>query len=525
MAKSRVIIPGSERLPIPGARPVSGAGKLPDPKKVIEVTITVRRKKKLPERLLISGGFSNKQLQSEYGADPADFKAIAAFAKKYNLKVVEKNAVALTIKLAGLLKDLEQAFGITLTNVRIDSVICHERTGPLTIPPELKGIVQGVFGLDNRPQANTKFRVAPKTALSFSPLEVARLYNFPPGTGKGQTVAIIELGGGFVPADLSTYFSGIGVPNPMVVALPVDGGTNQPTGDPNGPDGEVMLDIEIIGAIVPEAKIKVYFAPNTDKGFLDAINAAVHDPETPVAVSISWGGPEETWTAQSRIAFETVFQNAAALSVQVTCASGDGGSTDGTKAVTVDFPASAPHALGCGGTHLEGSASILKEVVWNSQGGGTGGGVSAFFTKPAYQSGINTPAAKPGGGRGVPDICGNAAVETGYKVRVDGKNLVIGGTSAVAPLWAGLIARLAQGLGKRVPFLHPILYSHPATLRDITSGNNDVGGGGGKYKATKGWDACTGLGSPNGTAILTLLKVKLSKKKVKLKNKPVNQYN
>ena len=507
MSKTSVTLKGSKRDSIPNAKPVTGKSKNPAISGQAEVTITVRRKKAIPEKVMHSGSLTHQELSSKYGASPKDLKAVAAFAKANNLTVLEQNPLTLTIKLQGAVPDLEKAFGTTLKTVKVGNQMCRERTGSLKIPADLDGVIEGVFGLDTRPQAKPRFRIAPKVVTSYSPLDVAKLYGFPAGTGKGQTIAIIELGGGFVQADLNTYFSGLGITTPPnVVAVPIDGATNAPTGDINGPDGEVMLDIEIVGAIAPQAKIKVYFAPNTDQGFLDAINAAIHDTDMPAAISISWGGPEETWTAQSRTAYEKAFQNAAALSIQVIAASGDNGSTDGTKKLTVDFPASAPHVLGCGGTHLEGSTAITKEVVWNYQRGSTGGGVSAFFPKPSYQSKIKPPAAKAGGGRGVPDICGNAAVETGYKVRVDGQNAVFGGTSAVAPLWAALIARLAQNLGKRIPFIHTILYAHTTALRDITTGNNDVGGGGGKYKAAVGWDPCTGLGSPNGASLLTALK-------------------
>jgi len=507
MEKPRVVLKGSERQPVPNAGAAEPGNNLPNPNQLLEVTISVRRKNEVPEWVTHTGLLTREQLASDHGATASDFMAITKFAEEHGLRVTEESPVALTIKLAGGLGNMEKAFGTTLKNVKLGDEVYRERTGPITIPAELEGIVKGVFGLDNRPQARPKFQLAPLTATPFSPVDVARLYSFPTGTGAGQIISIIELGGGFVPADINTYFSGLGLTAPTVTAVPVSGGTNLPTGAVDGPDGEVMLDIEVAGAVAPQAKIKVYFAPNTDKGFLDAVNAAIHETEAPTAVSISWGSAEGEWTASARTSFDTAFQNAAALSIPVTVASGDNGSTDKTNALTVDFPASAPHALGCGGTHLEGGATITEEVVWNAGGGSSGGGVSAFFTKPSYQNNIAVPAPpSASGGRGVPDVCGNASVETGYKVRVDGTDTVFGGTSAVAPLWAGLIARLAQNLGHKIPFLNPVLYANPHALRDIVQGNNDVGNGGGNYKAGPGWDACTGLGSPNGAAILSALK-------------------
>ena len=296
----------------------------------------------------------------------------------------------------------------------------------------------------------------------------------------------------------------------------VDGGSNEPSGDPGSADGEVGLDIEVIGAIAPDARIAVYFAPNTDQGFIDAVTTAVHDTQNaPSVISISWGGPESSWTAQARQALDQAFADAVSLGVTVCVASGDNGAGDGVGdgKAHVDFPASSPHALGCGGTRLQADGTtITAESVWNSgsQGGASGGGVSDTFAPPDWQLSAGLPPSANAGdrvGRGVPDVAGNADPATGYQIEVDGRQLTIGGTSAVAPLWAGLITLLNQGLGKPIGFLNPLLYSlgrDTAALRDITTGNNTVAGSPG-YDAGPGWDCCTGLGSPNGTSLLGTL--------------------
>jgi len=346
-------------------------------------------------------------------------------------------------------------------------------------------------------------------ATSFTPLQIAALYDFPPGAGQGECVGIIELGGGERPADLSSYFSALGISlPPTVTVVSVDHGTNDPTGDPNGPDGEVMLDIEVVGVIAPQANIAVYFAPNTDAGFLDAITTAIHDATNkPSVISISWGGPESSWTQQALAAFDSAFQAAATMGITVCVASGDNGSSDGlTDGVDhVDFPASSPHALACGGTSIQVAGNaVTSETVWNdgAQGGASGGGVSSVFALPPWQDGLQTTmtsgATAPLTMRGVPDVCGDADPETGYDVRIDGTDTVIGGTSAVAPLWAGLIARINATKGSPVGFISPTLYATPAPLRDITQGNN------GDFAAGPGWDACTGLGSLDGSRIATL---------------------
>jgi kumamolisin len=205
---------------------------------------------------------------------------------------------------------------------------------------------------------------------------------------------------------------------------------------------------------------------------------------------------------------EQVMTEAAALGVAVTVASGDGGSTDGVSdgKQHVDFPASAPHALGCGGTTLRMSnGHISSETVWNElpNHGAGGGGISIEFPVPSYQSSANLPKNVDTGktGRGVPDVSGNADPETGYQVLVDGQQQTFGGTSAVAPLWAGLITLLNESLGKPVGFMQPQIYTASAAtgFHDITQGDNPA------YHAGTGWDACTGNGSPNGEALLTAL--------------------
>jgi len=224
-------------------------------------------------------------------------------------------------------------------------------------------------------------------------------------------------------------------------------------------------------------------------------------------MSISWGAPEDGWSTASRNAMETALEDAAALGVTVTVAAGDNGSSDGESdgLPHVDFPASSPSVLACGGTEMLGSGStISSEVVWNETAGNegaTGGGVSTVFALPTWQSNAGVPAAAGGfAGRGVPDIAGNADPLTGYAVRVDGQDEVVGGTSAVAPLWAALVARLNQQLGHSLGAANAALYGATnKVFRDITRGNN------GSYAAGAGWDACTGLGSPDGQALLGAL--------------------
>jgi kumamolisin len=470
---------------------------------------------------------SRAQFAATHGPDPADVKKTIQVLRQYGLQVTGQNPGARTIHLSGTIANCSKAFNVSLSVFRHAGGHYRGRTGAVHVPLALEGIVQGVFGLDNRPAAKPHFRLkrafggawANALGISYPPTDVAALYSFPQGVnGAGQTIGIIELGGGFTLRDLNAYFSKLGITAPKVTAVPVAGGGNHPTGNPNGPDGEVLLDIEVVGAIAPGAKIVVYFAKNTNQGFLRAINRAVHDQvNRPSVISISWGGPESSWTQQSLTAFDQAFQAAAALGVSVCAASGDGGSSDRLpgRQAHVDFPASSPFVLACGGTSLQASGgAITSESVWNDgpTGGAGGGGVSDAFPLPSWQTGAGVPkSVNPGGriGRGVPDVAGDADPATGYQVRIDGINTVIGGTSAVAPLMAALIALLNQSLSTKVGYLNPLLYAKlgkSGAFRDITKGNNDMNGNVGGYNAGPGWDACTGFGSPVGSALLAGLR-------------------
>ena len=511
--KDPLPIQGSRRDPLPNAQRVGDA----QADERLEVSVRLRPKSALPVALPPQGAppMSREQFEAEYGADPKDIQAVSAFAQRNGMQVVETSAARRTMVLSGTVAQMQTAFGVRLGRYEHPGGTYRGREGEITVPAELPPLIEGVFGLDDRPQADPRFRLPDRSIRhaqphasggAFTPTQLAQIYNFPAGDGQGQTIALIELGGGYRPADLKTYFTKVlGLKKaPTVAPVSVDHVGNHPTGDPNGDDGEVVLDIEVAAGVAPGAKIVVYFAPNTDRGFLDAITTAIHDANNrPSIISISWGGPEKTWTASAMQSFDQAFQVAAALGVTVCCASGDSGSGDGVNdgQPHTDFPGSSPNVLACGGTHLTASGTrITSEVVWNdgASGGASGGGFSAQFPAPAYQTGLGKPKFT---GRGVPDVAGDASPQTGYVVRVDGQSAVFGGTSAVAPLWAGLVARLNQQLGHPVGFVNALLYgkAKQGGVHDIVQGNN------GAYQAAPGWDPCTGLGSPDGARLLTVV--------------------
>lgn len=519
--KNRTRLAQSDRAPMVGAKLVGPA----DPNEKIEVTVYLRRGSKadLAPAVAQLGNLaprerkylSREEFANTHGAIPDDLGKIRQFASDHGLQVKEENRARRSVVLIGTVAAFSRAFEVDLGRYEHPQKGSYRgRAGALTIPSELSTVIEGVFGLDNRPQAKPHFRIRRKATgqrtphaqqESYDPTKVAQAYDFPTGvTGTGQSIAILELGGGFSSADLNTFFNNLNLPTPQVTAIGVDGGSNSP-GDPSGADGEVELDIEVAGSVAPGAQIGVYFAPNTDQGFLDALTTALHDSTLkPSVISISWGGPENTWTQQAMNAFDSACQDAATLGTTIFAASGDNGATDGDPNgnLQVDFPASCPHMTGCGGTKLVlAGNTITDEQVWNElsqQEGATGGGVSQVFPLPIWQQDANVPASPIGqAGRGVPDVAGNADPTTGYNVVVDGSPTVIGGTSAVAPLWAGLTALINQSLGQPVGFLNPLLYSQgEAVFHDILTGGN------GGYNARSGWDPCTGLGSPDGAKIV-----------------------
>jgi kumamolisin len=510
MAKSqKVTLKGTEHAPMPGARAIGPTS----PHQLIEISVVLKNRQPLNLSQHRGQTLSYSDFARTYGAEPNDIELIRHFARENKLEVLTRGDEIhrRTVTLAGTAADMEKAFNVELVGFEHPDGTYRSHTGPIQVPDTVASVIQGIFGLDNRPVAHPHFRTrstnrafgSRASTTTYTPLQVASLYDFPPNAdGDGQTIGIIELGGGYRPADLQQYFHGLNLRIPPVRAVLVDHANNRPS-TPNSADAEVMLDIEIAGAVANGASLAVYFTSNTARGFQDALSTAVHDQlHTPSVLSISWGSAEETWSDQSMECFDQVAQEAALLGITIIVASGDNGSSEGmaNNQNHVDFPASCPHVLGVGGTRLiaAGNNTIHSETVWNDgpAGGASGGGYSNVFERPEWQASVVTMPT-----RGVPDTSGDADPDTGYNILVDGELAIIGGTSAVAPLWAGLIARCNQLLGTRLGFLNPTLYAINQNngFRDITQGNN------GAFPATPGWDPCTGLGTPIGNRLVQAL--------------------
>jgi kumamolisin len=550
MSEKRVkAIAGSFKAPEKRSRVIGDI----DPEHQKSITIVLRPKVAFDlaaHRAAGAAPLSREEFEQRYGADPQAVRRVEEFASRHHLSVVSSDLAQRTVIVRGRTADILDAFSIPSLKLYAthDNQIFTGREGEIFIPEELEPVIEAVFGIDDRPAARPHFRrmsrvleehlYEPRLRImlkqaaapaaqprAFSAPEIAALYDFPANLkGDGQCIGIIELGGGFAQSDLDAYFGSLGLPTPKVTAISVNGGSNK-RGDPA--DGEVQLDIEVAGAVAPHASQAVYFAKNRDSAFIGAVKAAVHDNiRKPSIISISWGKPEDGWTPMARHSFDTTLQEAAALGVTVLVASGDNGAADDdtpTGEPHVDYPAASPFVLACGGTKLlaSGPTTIAAETVWNEGpgGGAGGGGVSNVEPKPSYQNGANVPLSPiQFAGRGVPDVSGDADPRTGYKVFIDGAAEVIGGTSAVAPLYAGLVALInqARAIGGLPPagFINDDLYAAISTCRDITSGDNDMFGNLGVYSAGAGWDAASGLGVADGTKWLqALLPVPAASKK------------
>jgi kumamolisin len=527
-----------------------------DPEEPIQVTMVVRSRTPAPplhtdknfatllpvERLPLT----REQFEVAHGAHPDDLGRIEKFARQHELAVVQSSAARRRVVLAGSCAAFSRIFQIEMLQFMHQVAPHRGIRGRVRVPESLAGIVQAVLGLHNRPcvRRHVPSSIAAKPENILRPHEVAELYRFPRAHGKGQCIGVIELGGGYHLSDLEAFFSSLKMPAPKVTDILVDDAVNKPA-DQTTLSGfmgllciggkfraknhkhvradardmdlaqstvEATMDLELAAAFAPKASIVVYFAPNSEQGIFSALSAALADKQhKPSVLSLSWGEVEPIWSPLYMKLINDLLREAATLGITVCVSSGDYGSSNGlhpSKPV-VNFPASSPYALGCGGTSFKSSRRTLTwETVWNATyrgiWGASGGGISEHFRRPPWQAGFLVPLS-PGRkrNRGVPDVAGPADPTCGCRIVVGGYSCSSAGTSAVAPFWAGLIARLNQEINAPVGYLNPLLYTlarrAPEILREVTSGNN------GDYQAGQSWNACTGLGSPVGERLLESL--------------------
>ena len=443
---------------------------------------------------------------------------VGRLAARYGLKVVGVDFLRRCMTLRGAACDVERAFATKLMGV--DDIAGGRRHCPARkprLPRPLSDIAHAVLGLDTRSIPLDKLRghAGPNGDAGLYPSEMARLYGIgTAGRGAGQCVAILAPVGGYDPDDVKAACRAMKVPVPDMVDISVGNGRNTVGADAIA-DREVALDVQVVAGTAPAARVAVYFTESDQAGLLAGVCEAVHGSRArPNVIVITWGQPEEAWNPDIRKALDAVLQDAMRLGITVVASSGDDLANDRVPdgMVHVDYPASSPYVLGCGGTSITldaGRTKIVGEVVWNSGRHGTGGGISTFYGVPAFQSGVPLPDSPNDGkrGRGVPDVAAAAGETNGYRIVLGKSEIVSSGTSAVAPLWGALIGLINEQRGAALGFVNSRIYQAPQMFNRVTSGNNfdsffKLG-----YEAAPdgSWNACTGLGTPNGAAIIAAL--------------------
>jgi kumamolisin len=518
----------------------------------VEVTLVLRHGKPLPtvEELCADPPrrhLTHDEFEATYGTTDKDLATVRRFAKTHGLRVLSEHRGLGLMRLAGPAKAVRDALGVALRRYTHGSLSYLSHADPVALPGSLRDVVEWVFGLDTRPLVThsaaslpVPVRVAAEAGLrSYPATRVAELYRYPASQGEGQCVGIIELTGGYDPADLAAYLEWMGVEREPPVLV----GPNQPRRVGVAANAEVTMDVELVASVCPKARVVVYNANSQDYSLSDyhrVFAQAISDKENrPSVLTTSWSFYEGSLIQQGdEAAFERLFRAAALLGITVCAASGDLGSqvpvqggspTDAITLAATSYPAASALVLGCGGTTLVSVGDSFQEHVWNRLGeamsvgmlgaqaaaGASSGGVSAMNALPLYQQGLDVPhqvsTSWKGGvfervsrtpGRGVPDVAANADLHTGYQIVFNGQRGVAAGTSAAAPMWAALVTLLNEALGERVGFLQPRLYALVSegqpVVRRVTRGGN------GAYFASADslWNACTGLGTPDGQALL-----------------------
>ncbi|MFJ9844388.1 protease pro-enzyme activation domain-containing protein [Kitasatospora sp. NPDC101155] len=516
MPQQHVVLAGSKRPVKSDARRVQDARA----EDKVSVTISLR------------GAGTNKDPEQRR----ADAETTKAVLGQLGLETADESKLAQgSLGMSGTVAAMNKAFQTNLGVYHSD----HQgdfrgREGELKIPAELKDIVTGVFGLDQRRVARRAVFPGSGAHGAFTPADLEQQYNFPDGDGSDQKVGIAEFGGAYLDADLQAFATKHNLPQAQVDVvslgftpartlqeiqrLPLQ---DQKTVEAFLP--EVMMDVQIVAGLCPAARISVYFTTWDQKGWIDLLDQVLQD--RPVTLSVSYGLAEDDpdWADAAVTEINKRLSAAADLGITVCVSSGDDGSGDQVMdgLCHVNFPASSPFVLSVGGTMIDDSG---EQSWWVSPGtragggGATGGGVSVRFDPPDWQQNVSVESRNPGGkpGRAVPDVAALAGPPF-YDLTLFGHSAPNGGTSASTPLWAALIARINALLpgNKQNRFLTPLFYQRgtngrpmgQTALRDITTGHDNASfpQPGIGYPAQQGYDAVTGWGVPDGVALLKAL--------------------
>ena len=427
---------------------------------------------------------------------------VKCYFSEYNFTFDDSDPHSILLECDCTVEDFEKAFH---TKVAVYETVNHHsylaHSSPLCLPAHIATCIMYVSGLTIEEKFETRTPTLPQATheeqtgwdYGFSLPALGAYYNFPTDvSGKGECIAIVELGGEFKTSDITKYFKAVNLPKPAIKVV----GT-PPKPKSIAANTEVTLDIQIASALAPNATIVVYYA----KTILDALRLIINDKENrPSVVSISWAAEEGYYSESQLEEFDHVLYEAALLGITIIAASGDYGAFNRQQYLNVSMPSSHPYVLGCGGTMpwIEDD-EIKKEVVWNESEGksSSGGGFSDVYATPEYQT--NAIGHCPE--RGVPDISAFSGSENGYQIIFNGKRMVIGGTSAATPLWAALVALMNEKLGYRLGFANELFYKLMGSegFNQILYGNNQY------YSAGPNWNPCTGLGSPNGNKLFELI--------------------
>jgi len=516
------------------------------PEKRLQIMLLLKPDKshKLESDRTVSRTKRKAQFAKRYSIADKVLRQLENFAVKYDLVIDKKISELGLVYLSGTVASLEKAFKVELHEHEYKSEIARYKQlvtghqGNHKLPSSLNKYVSSVVGLSHVPLMHNA--VAQKETAYFSAAKgmptawFAEYYQFPKRySGRGQCIGIISCGGGINPEEVYSYCKKMGMRRkPDLEFISVNGEENAP-GSSFSYDLEMSTDCLIAVTAAPGAKFKIYCTENSIKGFCDAIIKMTRErSDRPCIVSYSWGASESHYSPNEIKAVNRTLKYATtACDMTILCASGDKGSTNDYEStedspLEVQFPASSPWVTSCGGTciELDDQGEPVHELAWNAKSNlydiliqnASGGGFSSMNKMPDYQANALKQSGHeyPSGQRGVPDISAHADLSPdgiAYWISVDGQYWLSGGTSAVAPLLAGLFARINQALKKEVGFLNPLLYHMSETdcLRSIESGNNIMKNGPEYWYAGKGWDPCTGLGAPVGKNILRFLRQNL----------------
>lgn len=436
-----------------------------------------------------------------FSIEESALEGIKKFTDLYGLEITEKDLTAQMIKITGTVKQFSEALGVVFhwfTSTEGEPSLHYN--GVLSLPEEVELLITCITGLQKglRREKRSKIQTLRSYAGGYSPEQVANVYHFPKGTGKGEVIGLIELGGEYKQEDIEQYFKTFNLPMPEIAVVGTPTGNNTPINNL-----EVTLDIELAGGLAPEAKLVVYYGETINEAVKLALNDKLHKPSV---LSISWALSELYCSPAEMEEYDILFDKASRMGVTVIAASGDHGAYNQQQYLNVNMPASHNLVTGCGGTELFITNGI--ENVWNDKNGSaTGGGFSQRYQLPQYQRNAvfrywqQFPTVAQS--RGVPDVSANSDIKTPYSIVFNGQLMAMGaGTSASTPIWAALVARMNQELGYRLGFMNYLLYSAESSggFKPVYNGNNNF------YFGTPGWNPCTGLGAPHGEQLLAHIK-------------------